>query len=92
MRILRRVPTVALRAPLVALAGGAHRVVVDGASVGEALRDLERRHPDLRGWVLDEQGRVREHVNVFVDGEAGDAATPVPAGGTVHVLSAISGG
>ena len=92
MRILRRVPTVALRAPLAALAGGAGQVDVDGKTVGEALRDLERRHPALRGWVLDEQGRVRAHVNIFVGGEAGDAATPVPAGGTLHVLSAISGG
>lgn len=85
-------PTVALRAPLAALAGGAGRVDVDGTTVGEALRDLERRHPGLRGWVLDEQGRVREHVNVFVEGAPGDEATPVAAGGTLHVLSAISGG
>ncbi len=85
-------PTIALRAPLTARAGGAGRIDVDGTTVGEALRDLERRHPGLRGWVLDEQGRVREHVNVFVEGAPGDQETPVGAADTLHVLSAISGG
>jgi sulfur-carrier protein len=48
--------------------------------------------------VLDEQGRVREHVNVFVDGESVRAAarlglaTPVRAGAEVWILPAVSGG
>jgi sulfur-carrier protein len=83
---------VKLRAPLKELAGGDREVKVDGASVGEALRELERLHPKLVGWVLDEQGHVRRHVNVFVDGEKGTEDTALTPSATLHVLPSISGG
>lgn len=84
--------TVKLRAPLRDLAGGNRQVVVDGGSVGEVLRDLERRHPRIVGWVLDEHGRVRRHVNVFLDGERVREDAPVTPASTLHVLPSISGG
>jgi molybdopterin converting factor small subunit len=84
--------TVKLRAPLKDLAGGNREVTLDGASVGEVLRELERRHPRITGWVLDEQGRVRRHVNVFVDGERVREDALVAPGATLHVLPSISGG
>lgn len=86
------VPIVRLRAPLKDLAGGNREVSVEGASVGEVLRDLERRHPKVSGWILDEHGRVRRHVNVFVDGERVREDAPVSSGATMHVLPSISGG
>ena len=55
--------TVKLRAPLKDLAGGNREVAIEGTSVGEVLRELERRHPKIEGWVLDEHGRVRRHVS-----------------------------
>ncbi len=84
--------TVKLRAPLKDLAGGNRQVTIDGASVGEVLRELERRHPKITGWVLDERGRVRRHVNVFVDGERVREDEPVAPGATLHVLPSITGG
>ena len=60
---------VRLRPPLCELADGSREVRVDGATVEEALRDLERTHPALDGRVLDDRGRVREHVAVFLGGE-----------------------
>jgi molybdopterin synthase sulfur carrier subunit len=86
------VPVVTLRAPLRDLAGGSAEIRVEGASVGEALRALERAHPPLTGWILDEQGRIRPHVNVFVDGERSSAQRPVALDDVVIVLSAVSGG
>lgn len=84
--------TVKLRAPLKDLAGGNREIPIEGASVGEILRELERLHPKITGWVLDEQGRVRRHVNVFVDGERVREDAPVAPGATMHVLPSISGG
>ena len=84
--------TVKLRAPLKDLAGGNREVAIEGASVGEVLRELERRHPRIEGWVLDEHGRVRRHVNVFVDGERVREDAPVAPSATLHVLPSISGG
>ena len=84
--------TVKLRSPLRDLADGNREVSVEGSSVGEVLRELERRHPRMTGWVLDEHGRVRTHVNVFVDGERVREDAPVADSATVHVLPSISGG
>ena len=52
-------PVVTLRAPLKDLAGGNHRLEVDGATVGEVLRTLESQWPKTTGWILDEHGAVR---------------------------------
>lgn len=84
--------SVRLRAPLRELAGGAADVRLEGATVGELLAALERAHPALRGWVLDERGRIREHVNVFVNGVHGGEETRVGPDDRVHVLPAITGG
>src|SRR4051794_7823949 len=59
---------VRLRGQLKQLADGRAEVTVDGASVGDALRALERDVPALRGWILDERAQVRRHINVFVAG------------------------
>jgi molybdopterin synthase sulfur carrier subunit len=86
------VPVVTLRQPLRGLAGGAAEVAVEAGSVGAALEELERAHPALAGWILDEQRRIRPHVNVFVNGERCRTETPVTDGDVLHVVSAVSGG
>lgn len=69
---------------------------VSGATVRELLDELERRHPGLRSYVIDETGRLRRHVNVFVGEEPvrdrerlGD---PVAATDRVFIAQALSGG
>jgi molybdopterin converting factor small subunit len=83
---------VTLRAPLKDRAGGQGQFDLPGDSLGEVLLEMERRYPGLEGWVLDEHGKIRRHVNVFVDGERGREDTPVAAGARVNVLHSISGG
>ena len=85
-------PVVRLRAPLSELAGGKRELELEGATVGEVLKALEREHPDVKGWILDEQGNIREHINVFVNKEYGREDTAVGAQDRLHVLPAISGG
>jgi molybdopterin converting factor small subunit len=86
------VPVVRLRAPLSELAGGKRELELDGATVGEVLLALEREHPDVKGWILDERGLIREHINVFVNKDYGREDTAVGAQDRLHVLPAISGG
>jgi molybdopterin synthase sulfur carrier subunit len=83
---------VTLRAPLKDRAGGIADHDLPGDSVGDVLRELERRYPSVTGWILDEQGRVRAHVNVFVDGERIREDSRLAPDAVVHVLPSISGG
>jgi molybdopterin converting factor small subunit len=83
---------VRLRAPLSELAGGKKELQLDGATVAEVLRSLERAHPDVAGWILDERGRIRDHINVFVNREYGQEETAVGPDDRLHILPAISGG
>ena len=82
---------VRLRAPLSELCGGnTHRV--PGETVGAVLLSLEARHPAIAGWILDEQGQIREHVNVFVNRALAQQSDPLSASDRVHVLPSITGG
>jgi sulfur-carrier protein len=83
---------VRLRAPLSELAGGRRELRLDGATVVEVLRALEREHPDVEGWILDERGKIREHINVFVNREYGREETALGPEDRVQILPAISGG
>jgi hypothetical protein len=83
---------VRLRPPLRERADGQHEVSVRGTTVAEALRGLERAHPRLAGWVLDDQGRVREHVAVFVAGERVDGEAKITDADRLEIVGAVSGG
>jgi molybdopterin converting factor small subunit len=83
---------VSVRGPLRKLAGGRAEHALEGTTVVELLQALELRHPDVTGWILDERGRIRRHINVFVNGERGDEETAVRSGDRVEVLPAITGG
>ena len=83
---------VRLRAPLSELAGGKRELELDGATVVDVLRALEQEHPGVKGWILDEQGNIREHINVFVNKENGREETALGPADRVHILPAISGG
>ena len=83
---------VCVRGPLRPLAGGRAEHELEGATVLELLRALEFRHPQVGGWILDERGVIRRHINVFVNGELGGGATPVQSVDRVEVFPAITGG
>ena len=83
---------VTLRGPLKQRAGEQAEHEAGGATVAEVMRELERTQPALEGWILDERGQVRRHINVFVNGEPGEAETAVGEDDRVDVLPAISGG
>jgi molybdopterin synthase sulfur carrier subunit len=65
-------------------------------TIAEAFEMLGRGYPGIRQRVLDDQGNLRRHVNVFIDGEnvrfAQGAATEVTHASEVRVYPAMSGG
>jgi len=83
---------VCVRGPLRKLAGGCAEHELEGATVIELLRALEVRHPNISGWILDERGLIRRHINVFVNGERGVETTAVRPGDRIDVVPAITGG
>jgi molybdopterin converting factor small subunit len=83
---------VRVHGPLKQLAGGNSEHCLAGDTVCALLGALEREHPALKGWVLDERGLIRRHINVYVNGDIGSGQTPVEPRDRVEVLPAISGG
>jgi molybdopterin synthase sulfur carrier subunit len=69
---------------------------VDCATVSEALTAVFRSRPALRGYVLNDQGVLRRHVNVFVNGELVRdrmrLSDPVEANDDIYVFQALTGG
>ena len=69
---------------------------VEGATLGEALAAVFASRPALRGYVLDDQGALRRHVAVYVNGEpVSDRAgltDPVGPLDEIYVVQALTGG
>lgn len=73
--------------------GGRADVEAEGATLFEIMADVERRYPGLRFRVIDEQDRIRPHMNFFVGGMlARDLHHPIHLGEEVHILGSLSGG
>jgi molybdopterin converting factor small subunit len=72
---------------------GRREVEAEGASLAALLADLDRRHPGLRFRMVDEQGGLRPHMRLFVNGRmVRDLATPLGPGDEVQIVQALSGG
>lgn len=88
--------TVRIPTPLRAATGGSSTVEVEGSTVGKVLAALDAAHPGIAERIVDDSGRVRRFVNVFVEDEdirfADDLATPVRPGATVSLIPAVAGG
>jgi len=92
MSVTVRVPTI-----LRPLTGGAAEVTVDdGATLAEVLDALDADHPGFRGRVLDDDGKLRRFVNVYVGDDdvrfESGLATATPSGSTVSIIPAVAGG
>ena len=69
---------------------------VDASSLREALEVVFSDHPQLRSYVLDDQGAIRKHIAVFIDGEMlhqrDHLDVAVGRNGEIFVMQALSGG
>jgi molybdopterin synthase sulfur carrier subunit len=91
MRVTVYIPTPFRRAT-----ANRDRVDVSARDVSGVLDELERAHEGLRGLVRNEAGRVHDHVNVYVNGNAiedlSGLATPLEDGDEVTIIPALAGG
>jgi molybdopterin synthase sulfur carrier subunit len=78
--------------------GGKSRVQVEHspATLADALTALWELYPGVRDRVVNEQGQIRQHINVFIGDEdirySGGLMSPVPAGSQISIIPAVSGG
>ena len=91
MSVSIRVPTI-----LRSYTGGAAEVTAAPGTLREVIASLDGSYPGIGGRILDESGRLRRFVNVYVGDEdvrfASGLDTPVPAGTQVSVIPAVAGG
>ncbi len=91
MSVTVRVPTI-----LRPLTGGEAEVSVEGATLADVLDALEADHTGIRARVLDDDGKLRRFVNVYVNDDdvrfAEGLATPTPDGASVSIIPAVAGG
>jgi len=66
------------------------------ATLAEALSALWTLHPGVRDRMANEQGQIRQHINIFIGDEdmryTGGLMSPVPTGAQISIIPAVSGG
>ncbi len=91
MSVSVRIPTI-----LRSYTGGAAEVSAEAGTLREVLAALNAEFPGVSGRILDENGKLRRFVNVYVGDEdvrlAQGLDTPVPPGTQVSVIPAVAGG
>ncbi len=91
MSISVKVPTI-----LRTYTGGTADVTVNGATLADALADLDAQFPGIGARVLDDDGRLRRFVNVYVNDDdvrfLEDLQTPTPDGTSISIIPAVAGG
>ena len=79
--------------PLRSYTNDAPTVSADGATLAEVVGDLESHYPGIRFRIIDEQGRIRQHIKFFVNGvQARDLSPSVAGSDEVMIVCALTGG
>lgn len=91
MSISVRIPT-----PLRRVTNGADRVSAEGDTLDQIIDSLESQHPGIKGRLCDEDGELRNFVNVYVNGEdvrfLQGLGTATKSGDEVSIVPAVAGG
>ncbi len=91
MSVKVRIPS-----PLRALTGGQGTVELDAANLVECLDNLDAQFPGIKARLCDEEGKVQQFVNVYINGEdirfLQEMASTLKAGDEVSIVPAMAGG
>jgi len=71
-------------------------IELEAATLPAALTQVFQTRPELRGYILDDQGSIRQHVAIFVDGrlirDRDHWDIPLKPDSQIYVMQALSGG
>ncbi|MEU8891430.1 MoaD/ThiS family protein [Streptomyces sp. NPDC048442] len=91
MSVKVRIPTI-----LRTYTGGESEVVAEGSTLAEVIADLEKNHGGIAARVLDDQGKLRRFVNVYVNDDdvrfESGLETATPDGAGISIIPAVAGG
>jgi molybdopterin synthase sulfur carrier subunit len=91
MASIVRVPTI-----LRSYTGGEAEVAASGSTLNDVLHDLETRHSGILTRILDDNGKIRRFVNIYVNEEdvrfERGLETPTTEGAQISILAAVAGG
>jgi molybdopterin synthase sulfur carrier subunit len=70
--------------------------VATGKTLRAILDEIEARHPGVCKYILDDQRRLRQHVNIFINGvmikDRNTLSDPFPENSEIYIMQALSGG
>jgi molybdopterin converting factor small subunit len=75
--------------------GGSGTVEVEGATVGQCLESLLGRYPDLRGELMDKDGKLKNTIEIYLNLKSaypGELLRPTADGDEIHITVALAGG
>ena len=91
MSVSVRIPTI-----LRTYTGGAAEVKAEGATLSAVIADLEANYAGIGGRILDDGGKLRRFVNVYVNEDdvrfADGLETATPEGAGISIIPAVAGG
>lgn len=92
----QQMPTVKFTYALKRFFPGLKETAAGGSTLAEIITEMDNCYPGIRGYILDEQGVLRKHVNIFIDGSMIADRTslndPFPGHCEIYIMQALSGG
>lgn len=89
-------PTVKFTYALSRFFNGLKDTPAKGNSLKEVLKEIETNYPGIRSYILDEQGSLRRHVNIFIDGtlisDRVSLSDRFTENSEIYIIQALSGG
>ena len=89
-------PTVKFTYALSRFFKGLKDTPAEGSTLKDVLKQIESRYPGIRSYILDEQGSLRRHVNIFIDGtlinDRTNLSDKFSENSEIYIIQALSGG
>ena len=89
-------PTVKFTYALSRFFSGLKDTPAKGSTLKDVLKEIENNYPGIRSYILDEQGSLRRHVNIFIDdtliNDRVSLSDRFTENSEIYIIQALSGG